>query len=381
MKNDYILSFVLLFQMVVVTLQLIMPLYALATEETAATYRVLVTVFTYLPAIWIVVKRSMPSLFIPFAVYIIVILFHYVLFPDSSKFIESRQAVTLTPIAILTAVIIYNIRNFSVFTNVLLWVSRISPLFALLYVWGRQNLPVELTSSYSMAFGYSMLLPSAFLFTQKSLIDRLLSASLFLMILLAGSRGPVFVLALFILADLLFLSSAKKKMKTIVSLLIIGMVSLPLAYKYFDFESSRTISLFSNNEVISHTSDRDVIYERAMASILESPIWGHGIGSDRLIVGTYCHNIFLEVTLHYGIFVSTILFGLLFYVVLYLYFHPKILEPYGGRRLFVIVFLYGFIPKCVSGSYLIDFSFAMMLGYLFLCLKNSNKGIGKRANF
>ena len=218
MKNDYILSFVLLFQMVVVTLQLIMPLYALATEETAATYRVLVTVFTYLPAIWIVVKRSMPSLFIPFAVYIIVILFHYVLFPDSSKFIESRQAVTLTPIAILTAVIIYNIRNFSVFTNVLLWVSRISPLFALLYVWGRQNLPVELTSSYSMAFGYSMLLPSAFLFTQKSLIDRLLSASLFLMILLAGSRGPVFVLALFILADLLFLSSAKKKMKTIVSL-------------------------------------------------------------------------------------------------------------------------------------------------------------------
>lgn len=371
MKRDYFLSFVVLFQMVVVTLQLIIPLYGFASEESAATYRILVTFITYIPAVGIIVKRNITSLIIPFAFYFVLILFHYVIYPESSTFIESRQAITLTPIAILTAVIVYNIRNYSVFIRVLLWVSRISPLLALMYVWGRQNLPIELSDTYSMSFGYSMLLPTGFLFVQKYWADRALSVLMFIMILLAGSRGPIIVLLLFVMADVLFLSNAKRKIKTTVSIVVIALFCIPLTYNYFDFESSRTLTLFSSNEAISHDSDRDILYEKAQKAIMDSPLFGHGIGSDRKIVGSYCHNIFFEVTLHYGFFISGLLFLLLTYTVIYLYLHPNILEPYGGRRLFVMIFLYGFIPKLVSGSYLIDFSFAFMLGYLFKCMQAS----------
>lgn len=375
MKSEYFLSFVVLFQIVVVTLQLIIPLYGITTEETASTYRIIVTFVTYVPAILIIAKRNLSSLLIPFAVYSFVTLFHYVIFPYSSKFIESRQAITLTPIAILTAEIVYNIRNFNIFAKMLLWVSRFSLLLALLYVWGRQHLPVELAGTYSMSFGYSMLLPTAFLFVQKYWIDRILSFLLFLMILLVGSRGPFIVLVIFIIVDVLFMSNAKKKMKTTWSIIVIGALCIPLAYSFFDFESSRTLNLVSTNEAISHASGRDILYEKAQRAILDSPILGHGIGADRGIIGAYCHNIFLEVTLHYGIIFSSFLFALLGYVIFYLYFHPNLLEPYGGRRLLIMIFLYGFIPKLVSGSYLIDVNFAFMIGYLFKCMHASKSNL------
>ena len=362
--------------MVVVTLQLIIPLYGLASEESAATYRVIVTVITYLPAVAIVIKRNAMSLIVPFAIYLFILIFHYVLYLESNKFIESRQAITLTPIAMLTAIFVCNIRDFGCFQRVLIILSRLVPVLGIIFVWGRQNLPHELTSSYSMSFGYSILLPSGYLFACGKWYDKGLSVILFLLILISGSRGPAIVLSLYYIIYLTLLSSNKKKFKTVLSLIIVGVVSVPMMLKYFDFSNSRTLNMISDDSALTHMSERDYIYRMAENAISDSPVLGHGIGADRSLWGGYCHNIFLELSLHYGIIISGILTMLFVYIILKYYFRPKCLLNSGNREFYVLMLLYGFVPMLVSGSYLLDFGFSFLIGYLFRIgveIKESNR--------
>lgn len=365
MKSDYYLSLTVLLQMIAVTIQQLLPLYGIMNEEAASSYRIIFTFASYVPAIVMVAKRNIYSLLIPIAGYSIVLLLHYIFYEKSHVFIESRVAITLTPMAILTAVFIYNIKNFSNFQRVLLGVSRVVPLLGLLFVWGRQNLPVELASSYSMSFGYSMLLPAGYLFASIKWWDKVLSLVMFLLILIAGSRGPAVVLLLYYIVFLIMLAPHKRKIKTIFVLLLAGSVAIPLMVKYFDFSNSRTLSLVQSESALTHMSERDFIYEKAKEAIGQNPVFGQGIGADRAIWEGHCHNIFLELSLHYGIFVSVTLSLLFALSVLKYFFRPNQLINSGGRAFYVLMILYGFLPMLVSGSYLIDFAFAFMIGYLF----------------
>lgn len=367
MKKDLYLSFVVLFQMIVTTIQLLLPLLGVVSTETAATYRVAITLLTYLPGVVIVMQRRLVSLLLAFASYVILLLVSYEFFPESHRFIESSQAVSLTPIAILTILFMMSIRDFSNFEKMLLLVSRIAVFISLLYVVAHTLSPFrELDDTYSMSFGYSMLLPAMFLFTQQGYFDKTASLLLFVLILLDGSRGPVLVLGIFYVYYTLFMSTTRTKMRMI----LVGLVAITAAVvilpRLESFQNSRTIYLLQEGELVSHDSGRnEKMYSVVTPHIMERPITGWGVGADRYFLdGAYSHNIFLEVYLHYGIFIGSFLFLYLFGYCLKTYFSPLMRKVPLAKEMFVMMFLYGLIPKLFSGSYLIDFSFAIFMGYL-----------------
>lgn len=367
MKGDLYLSFVMLFQMIVTTLQLLLPLLGIASVETAASYRVIVTLLTYLPGAIIVARRHLSWLVLSFVTYFMVLLINYELFPASHRFIESSQALTLTPISILTILFMVSIRDFGNFKKMLLYIARASVVIALLYAAANALSPFKnLDETYSMAFGYGMLLPAMFLFTQQGYIDKTMSFLLFALILIDGSRGPVVVLSLFYAYYTLFLSSSKTKKRMVLVVAVAAVIAVMVLPRLESFQNSRTMSLLQEGELLSHDSGREEkVYSVVRPKIMESPIVGWGIGGDRYFLdGSYSHNIFIEIFIHYGIFIGTALFAWLFFCCIRMFFSSRTKHIIGEKEMFVMMFLYGFVPKLVSGSYLIDFSFAIFIGYL-----------------
>lgn len=367
MKGDLYLSFVVLFQMVVTTLQLLLPLLGVASVETAASYRVMITLLTYLPGIIIVMRRRFVLLAFSFLAYFILLFVSYELFPASHRFIESPQAITLTPIAILTIIFMSSIEDFSSFKKVLLCVARASVAVSLLYVVAHTLSPFrELEDTYSMSFGYSMLLPAMYLFSQDGYIDKIASLLLFALILLDGSRGPVIVLTLYYAYYSLILSSKEVKKRMVLVFAVAVLAAVAILPNMESFKNSRTVFLLQEGELISHDSGRDEkVYSVVRPKIMESPIVGWGIGGDRYFLdGSYSHNIFIEVFIHYGLFIGTALFAWLFFYCIIMFLSPRTKQIPGEKEMFVMMFLYGFVPMMVSKSYLIDISFAIFIGYL-----------------
>ena len=300
MKNDTLLSLAVLIQLMAVTFQLMLPIIGYGTEESAAKLRVLITVLTYAPAAYVLFLRKWYAVIYPFGFYFFILALHFVLFPASHTFIESSSSITLTPISILTAVFICNIKDIEIFKKWLLLCSRLYVILAAIYIWAFFYFPKDNNaSSYSMAFGYASLLPCMFLFAQKKTWDILLSVILLIFILFVGSRGPLAVIGVFFVVHFFFLPARQKLWLAIIIAFIVIICGVYLI-EYVDLEASRNIRTFMSGEASDH-STREDLYESAELLISDSPFFGWGIGADRELLGAYCHSIFYEITLHYGL--------------------------------------------------------------------------------
>lgn len=361
--KDYYLSFVVLFQMMLVIVQLLLPALGWITVERAATLRALLTVGTFLPAVYIVIKRCPYLMIFPFAAYIFFFLWNYALFPESHDFLDSNQSKTLTPVAIMTAIFMLSIRRFTAFLETLTWVSRLSVLLAFLYVLVIKLFPARV-DGYSLSFGYSILLFAMFLFRQSGFIDKTLSIILFLFIIAEGSRGPVIVIALYYTIHLVLFVKFRRLWKQAGSVLLVVLLAYGGLTDVVNVQSSRTAILYRQGKIVSHRSGRDRIQGEIIKKIWERPVTGWGIGADRSFIKGYSHNIFLELAVHYGVVVTFFLTASMLTLVISCFNSQKFLGKHGGRSLMIIMLLFGFVPLMVSSSYLISFSFAIMMGYL-----------------
>ena len=361
MKKDLFLAFVVIFQMVAVVFQLLLPLYGIMPVEQAAVLRIIITLLTFIPGVYVLMQRNPKIVLHTFSLYAVFLLISYAFYPASHIFISSKNVLTLTPIAILSALFIVHINNWRAFHIVLLWVSRLTPILAFLFIKGTKDPPLGEEIGYSMSFGYAILLPSLFLFSQSKILDKILCFILFLSILILGSRGPIVVILAFIIYNILFISKASNFLRFTIVLALVGLSALFLPEDVDMFQQSRTVDLATSGEFLSHTSGRDDIQEVVKEKILERPVLGWGVGSDRKFVEGYSHNIFLEVFLHYGILGGGLLFIFLFGYLLKLYRNKSLLSLQDGREFFVTMFLFGFVPMLVSGSYLYNYNFAIFV--------------------
>ena len=368
-RADLYLSFVVLFQVIVVSIQLLLPLLGIMSAEKAASFRVAVTVLTYLPAALIVFMRRPGALVLTFLVYAVILVVNYAFSPDSYVYLKSSAVYSLTPIVLLTALSVSSIRNLDCFNKALLLISRAAVFVALAFVLAYNFSPFkEDGSAYSMSFGYSMLLPSMFLFSRPKIIDKVLSLILFVLILLVGSRGPLLVLGLFYVFSTLFFSSAKQK-KSLFLLLIIVILGVLILPQVIDLGSSRTLKMFQSEAFLSHDSGRGELQEIVINQIEAHPILGCGIGADRKYLdGLYPHNVFLELFLHYGVIIGLLVSIFFFAWCIRLFLSRRLRADKELRLMFIMLFLYGFVPLLVSGSYLTDFKAGIMVGW-FIALQ------------
>ncbi|WP_394238257.1 O-antigen ligase family protein [Niallia oryzisoli] len=228
--------------------------------------------------------------------------------------------------------------------------------------------------TYSMSLSYYILLPAILFideffekFTLRSLFVAFLSV---LVILALGARGAILCIAVFILFRiirpyakfhyrriLLYLAILVSTLLVFVNLERI-LVTLNGFLLKFGI-TSRSVMLFLNNEEI-HLSGREKIYHYVLGEIAAHPVLGVGLGGDRVSGLGYSHNLFLELGSNFGV----ILGGILSLVLILLIVRSFFLKNKAKSQMVVIWLCLGFVHLMVSGSYLIEMKFWILLGLL-----------------
>lgn len=235
---------------------------------------------------------------------------------------------------------------------------------------------------YVTFYGFAFLLVSTLL--NKKKIDFAGCALLVFFTLMTGARGPfIFEIITFVLG-LLFCNSDKKKLRRVIPAILIGggilassMQSIMLRLLRtvsFRGGSTRTIQTIINGNFLSSVGNRNRLYSLAMEYISEN--WFHGLGfvNDRIylaqhvgtldeILGTYPHNIFLELGMQFGLVPGVIV--ILF--LIWLFYTTYRRQDNVQKKLFYIILLsIGIFPLLVSGSYLTTPYFYALLGFSFV---------------
>jgi len=199
-----------------------------------------------------------------------------------------------------------------------------------------------------------------------------------LLIISFGTRGPFLALVFFVSCYFLFF---KMREKTLVYkiLLLAGGVALYLAFVKFmpalfgylgdTGGSTRIIGWIMGTDIGAEASSdmRIDIFSLAWSSLKNNHYMGLGFAGDRLFMdGFFVHNIFLELLVSYGLVVGAILC-----IVLMTRMYKSVyLNNNNDRGVFALLFVsIGFLPLLVSGSYVDDSWFYLMMGYSTQCLR------------
>lgn len=175
--------------------------------------------------------------------------------------------------------------------------------------------------TYSLSFGYKILLPCLIFgymyYLKKDLINAFLCIVALLMIFIGGSRGQL--LCIFVFIALLFLKSylESKSIKKLVIIVVVAILTIVVAVYGInnilaEFSlilqkmgmSSRTIDAMLTGNLADDNS-RLKIWKKAVEMINEGGFLGYGVYGDRPVISTihyagYCHNIFLEIMVCFG---------------------------------------------------------------------------------
>ena len=120
---------------------------------------------------------------------------------------------------------------------------------------------------------------------------------------------------------------------------------------------SRTLLLLLRGEILTHDSGRNLLRMKAFQAIKANPFTGNGIGSDFRLLGTYTHNLFLDLFMHYGV-VFGVLIVVAFMTIISVSFYKS-----ENKMFTFLMFCFGFLPLMVSGTYLVEAALWIYLGY------------------
>lgn len=261
-------------------------------------------------------------------------------------------------------------RKFRFFSRITLLISD----FAFVYLIVLDDADFEY-----LTFANYMLLPAVYCFVDS--INRK-NVPFFLVSLLSlfcaafvGSRGALISVLVFFLIFCFFFYTNHNKRAFLIVLLLVSSVIVFLFYEEIivgliklseslNFESRSLENLLDST--LFESKGRDEI-SRELLSGIGKNILGYGIFGDRPITGgSYAHNIFLELWVHFGLIVGT----LLIIIYLYITFSPMIFNKYKyDSDVFVLYFsLFSstFVKLMFSDSYLVYPTFWALIAFSIL---------------
>ena len=230
-----------------------------------------------------------------------------------------------------------------------------------------------------------ILLLLASLFEQMSIVKLALVLYGTLNLVMLGNRGSVVCLLVMLLLLSYFktkeLESKKKYIFLLFLLLLLFIVwgtniyemALLGAYKYALEHnlSTRVFQTFLGEYTSGTTFDSGRLdIQRDLLQRLKENPFGYGLGSDRYFATQYAHNILLEIALNFGVFVGgAMIIELLSVLIRGFKLASSRMEI---RNLFFIFLCLGFVKLFISGSYLTDPYFFILLG-MSIGLKRETK--------
>lgn len=279
----------------------------------------------------------------------------------------------------LSIFLINNLRNLDFLSEELLKISKTILIIMIIGFLLNQYAVGTIWLTNRLPFSYMMLTPILLeiwsLKRKFSVIGFVLvTISIFIMIIF-GSRGPLFSLIAFVFL-LFFILPKNRQRKIGLTLILIGSVILfifipnILSFVYdiglnFGVES-KTLLLISQ-ENLFYDNGRFLLYEQSWLLFLESPLFGKGMFADRLFLsGNYVHNVFLEILLNFGfIFGFPLILSLIFII-----FRVVTSKNKTHKELFVFFIAIGFIPLLVSGSFWVQKEFFALIAIGLICIRS-----------
>ncbi len=232
-----------------------------------------------------------------------------------------------------------------------------------------------------MVFSYNMVFFICYLiydFTiNRRKISLLLAGISFIIVFIAGARGPVIVIFSYIILFVVF--NIRANLKKILPIIIIMVLTFFIIATNFTYiltktnmfliknnYSSRTITMILENN-IAFDSYRGEITEKIKNDILKKFLLGNGMFGDRAVTknifyngqGVYAHNIIFEFLSQYGMIFGTLFIGIIFVLIIVAIFSSKDIVL---KNLLLISMSSGLIKLFLSGSYLNEPYFFLMLG-------------------
>ena len=359
-KGDYILSFAVVVQSLLVIFQQCLIGVLHMSPENTTIYRVVLSAIPILCAMYYICRRKKMLFIATYVFTFFVLLVHSLIFPDNVLYLKQSVGRFLLPILLPIFLAVASIRNFQILIDTLYFVSWCTFVLALIYV-AMFFTGDSVFESYNMGFSYGLLIPTLSLYIRKNFWSVVASFVMFLIIVALGSRGAAFIIVMYFIYDLFICN--KKHFSLFVAVGIGGYLLLPLFVELLANLgiTSRTLLLLLSGDINSD-SGRSYLYQRCFESLIQSPIIGLGLFGDRVILsGIYCHNFLLEIAINFGIPIAITLIMWLFLQVTIRYFYCK---P-ANRSFLVIIVLAVLVKLLVSGSYLEDYDLAFLLGVLY----------------
>ena len=362
--DSYIVTAVLIQSLLVLVQQLMISVFQIP-EESTTVYRILMTAIPLSLAIIISFYRKWLMFISVYVIASMVLLYNVLVFPQNESFLQYDSLRFLLPVVIPSALCLMCVSRIETVEKVLYKISWIAVMLMLYYVWSLLSGKFVFIG-YDMSLSYGLLLPTISLYSRKKWYSICAAFFLFIIIVVLGSRGAAFVFVLYLCYDIF--QTNKQLIFPIIVIAGVCMLSLPLFLEWLEGYGlhSRTLELLLSNN-INYSSGRDYLAEKISKVFWDSPITGIGLWGDRYILGTYCHNILLELYLNWGIIIATILLLFFFYKLLYVYVHSDI----NNKNMLVKYFMGMVLPLMFSGSYLISYDFGAFFGILVLINKDN----------
>ena len=287
------------------------------------------------------------------------------MFPDNEPYVMTQGVRFLLSVVIPSALClttVYEIEIVWKMMKVLSWVAAVLVLFYVVTLFAG----VFFIEDYDMSFSYACLMPMLVLYAQKRPITIFASIFIFLSVIAIGSRGAAIIFVAYVVLDFFRNKNKWRFLFLLIGVLFIVLFPLFISGLENIGITSRTITMFNSGKVMDDSS-RTKVYDYFISQLLDNPLLGIGLFGDRIVTnGSYCHNIFLEICLNWGIVMGPILIIIVFYNIIKTYIN---LCP-QNKDLYLIFIFIGTLPFMFSCSYLIDNGFAFLMGMTFLLSSN-----------
>lgn len=197
-------------------------------------------------------------------------------------------------------------------------------------------------------------------------------------LMMCGNRGALLLYVFFIVACVIFLVQKKGWPFYLVTASVVGVVLyfyewiLNLLRVWFLSMgvSTRVIERLAAGDFFESTG-RDTITETLLLAIGENPFMGYGMGGDMAIVGSYAHNLAMEMWTSFGVLLgSALLIGILVVFV----------RGWLGAReedekhILLVLLCVGLLKLYLSNSYLLEGMFFLLLGVCVGITRKRSKG-------
>lgn len=330
-------------------------------------------------------KNKLKNSDIIFCVGIMIVYFmHEVLFPNNFEYLR-----IISPIFFYTCLPYFFVGlflNFDKQKTVLEYISIAVIILTLIYRYiFRVQVGEDLMDSSREDMGEAyrllphMLLLMYSVFQKFNVWKTIVVIIAFVIISGTGNRGSLLLMALFIVLYFILLKHYKRPVLSRIFIVAAGILAisyLPAFAQYFSETllgldigfNDRAFQYYLEGE-IAWDNGRNDIREAILAKIVESPIWGFGLCADRVFIGTWSHNILVELWVSFGYLFGTLLFVSLVVVIIQGYLSCETVDQKG---MLIILFLLGFALLFISNSFLQNRFFWFLLGYT-VCLKRNKK--------